>query len=98
MLQKPIFENDRPKLRPNLLEKKQITIENTLYSHFAVINRVARKIQSAFRQRSLKVRINSLINIAKYAGSINSNVHYLEQTMYLNLKKMREAANGNSLK
>ena len=44
MLQKPIFENDRPKLRYNMLEKKQITIENTLYSHFAVLNRVARKI------------------------------------------------------
>ena len=46
----------------------------------------------------MKVRINTLINIAKYAASINSSVLYLEQTMYLNLKKMKEAANGNSLK
>ena len=46
----------------------------------------------------MKVRINTLINIAKYAAGINSSVLYLEQTMYLNLKKMKEAANGNSLK
>ena len=46
----------------------------------------------------MRIRINSLVNIANYASCIDSNVLYLEQSMYLNLKKMREGANGKGPK
>ena len=44
MLQKPIFDSKRPKLKEGALSRKTTTIENTLYSHYAVLSRVARKV------------------------------------------------------
>ena len=82
------------RLRRDFFQRKEITIQNTLYSHYAVINRIIKRMQKVFKSWKLRTRINSLANIAKYAAAIDSPVLYLEQSMYLNLKKMREAANG----
>ena len=58
--------------------RRDFTLQNTIYSHYVVMNRVVKRIAHAFRAWKMRVRINSLANIAKYASSIDSNVLYLE--------------------
>ena len=77
--QKPIFEKEgRIRLRKDFFQEKEITERNTLYGHYVVINRISKKIQDAFRSWKMRLRVNSLINIAKYACAIDSNVLFLE--------------------
>ena len=53
-----------------------------------LIKSIALKIQRFFRKWTLRARINSLVNIAKYAAKITTNTLYLEQNIYLNLERI----------
>jgi hypothetical protein len=92
---KPIFK-ERGKnfvLGPSIAGRL-ITLENTLYSHYVIIQRVARRIQRSFRRWRLRMRLSCLINIAEYASQIDSNELYLEQTAYRNLGHIFNTATG----
>ena len=92
---KPIFK-ERGKyfvLGPSMVGRL-ITLENTLYSHYVIIQRVARRIQRSFRRWRLRIRLSCLINIAEYASQIDSNELYLEQTTYRYLESIFKRATG----
>ena len=55
--------------------------------HYLLIRAVTLKIQRTVRNWMLRSRINSLIDIAKYAAKINTTKLFLEQTTYHNLEK-----------
>ena len=67
--QKPIFRelpNKKLALGPETIADRLITAENTPYAHYVLLERVARRIQRCYRKFSLRQRVNTLINIAKY--------------------------------
>ena len=68
-----------------------MTVNNTIYGHFALAMRAVRKIQSTFRIWRIKMRINCLAKIAQYASAIDSNVIYLTENIYVNLTKIQAA-------
>lgn len=68
----------------------KITVDNTVYSHYAVAMRAVRKIQSSFRSWKLRMRIATLSQIARYIATIDSNVIHLEQNVYCNLKRLED--------
>lgn len=92
---KPILrihpEQDRFVLLKQSITTRQITQTNTLPKQYLLMQAISIKIQRCFRRWTLKSRLNSLILIAKYTGSINTNKLYLEQTIYLHLEHLINA-------
>ena len=70
---------------PESIAGRPLLIENTLFSHYSQMQKVARRIQRVWRKRCLRMRISALANIADYVAKINDKVIYVEQTVYLNL-------------
>lgn len=92
---KPIFtERNKKFVLIRSLVDKQVTVENTLYSHYVLISRVSRMIQRSFRRWRLRIRLSCLANIANYAARINSNEIYIEQTAYCHLETIFKRATG----
>ena len=95
---KPLFM-ERPNgdfvLLPINLANRQITVDNTLYSHYVLLQRVTRRIQRCYRKWRIRHRLGALINIANYAAKIDSTKLYLEQTMYVHLEQIFSNATGS---
>ena len=53
-----------------------------------LLKSIVLKIQRVFRKWTLRARISSLVNIAKYAAKIVTNTLYLEQSIYLSLERI----------
>lgn len=89
---KPIIEVHKTQKRFILTQKsivgRNIKEDNTQPKHFLLLKSIVLKIQRFFRKWTLRARINSLVNIAKYAAKITTNTLYLEQNIYLNLERI----------
>ena len=73
---------------------RPITLENTLHVHYILLSRVAGKLQRVWRWRCLRMRLNTLANIAKYVSKIDSARLFMEQTIYNRLEQLFKRVAG----
>ena len=71
----------------NSLLNRPLSLDFTLNVDFIRLKRIVTRIQKSWRRNRLTRRINTLINIANYVATINSNKLYLEQSLYSHLEE-----------